>query len=185
MAIRGRVVVGLGYQLLHGRRTKRTQGAQDLVLALESVNDETVDDLGQLVHDEAVPGCDVRNVLRKQRIERSEVLAHVAVGRTDDDRRALHDVIAREEQLLFFEQIAELVGRVSRRVQHSERATGRRDPLTVSQGCVRLKRSVRLWDLVRVDGTLDFIQSRGLPRGNGFVNQVDRVPNPRVEGIAK
>src|SRR6185369_15083490 len=50
VAIQGRVVVDLGYQLLHGRRTERAQGAQDLVLALEPVNDQTVDDLGQLVH---------------------------------------------------------------------------------------------------------------------------------------
>ena len=43
VAIQGRVVVGLGYQLLHGRRTERAQGAQDLVLALEPVNDHETD----------------------------------------------------------------------------------------------------------------------------------------------
>jgi hypothetical protein len=63
--------------------------------------------------------------------QRSQVGRHVAVGRVDDDGGALHHVVAGEQRLLFFQQVAQVVGRMARRVDDAQRAAGpssRRSP---------------------------------------------------------
>src|SRR5205814_823438 len=79
------------------RLAQLLQRRDHLALAGEPVRDETADLLVRRADEIAVAGRDDGEVLREQHLERGDVSAHVAVGRVDHHRRALHDVIAGEQ----------------------------------------------------------------------------------------
>ena len=81
------------------------------------------------------PGASQSRSQREQRAQRREVGAHVAVGRVDDDGRALHHVVAGEERLLFLEQVAEVIRRVARACgsRAASMPSAERDPLAAVQ----------------------------------------------------
>ena len=53
-----------------------------------------------------------------QAVERIQVGAHVAVRRVDHGGAAVEDVVAAEQQTVFEQQQAQVVGRVAGRVDH-------------------------------------------------------------------
>ena len=76
-----------------------------------------------------------------QQVQRGQVIVHVAVGRVDHRGAAVEDVVAAEQQSVFEQHQADMVGRVAGRVQHQQ---GVRDAflaelqaLAVGQGAVR------------------------------------------------
>ncbi len=69
----------------------------------------------------SVRGQDELEGLARESLERVDVGAHVAVGRIDHGRRAVENVIAREQQPVFLEQQADVVFGMSRRMQHAQR----------------------------------------------------------------
>ena len=85
---------------------------------------QSLDNLVRSFHQETVARCEPLNVFLIEPLERGEIVRHVAIGRIDHDGRALHDVVAGEQQVLLFEQEAELVRCVARRVQHAQGRTG-------------------------------------------------------------
>ena len=93
--------------------------------------------------DAAVPGGDGVEVQTEQAVERCQVLGHVAVGRADHDRRALHDVVAREQQPLLVEEVAEVVGRVAGRVDGGEGEARTLDTIAVGETTVGLEAVAR------------------------------------------
>src|SRR5690606_40059821 len=69
-------------------------------------------------------------------LERRQVGGHVAVRWADDLRRSLHEVVAGEQGALLVEEVAEVVGRVARRVDGGEEELGRLDDVADGQRAV-------------------------------------------------
>ena len=128
---RGRIGVDLGHQFVQRRAVGRSTASTTLRFAPQPMRDDPPDLAMRRADQVAVPRRDDRDVARQQRFERGEVGAHVAVGRIDDHRRALHHVIAGEQHLRFLEQVAQVVGRVPRRVQRAQRDARDAQPLVV------------------------------------------------------
>jgi hypothetical protein len=123
--------VHLGHQFLAGGALVPRERVEHAALAPQPVPDEVADLAVRVADEVAVPRRDDREFPREQRLERREIRAHVAVRRIDDHRRALHDVVAGEEHLRVFEQVAQVIRRVPRRVQRGERDAGDREALAV------------------------------------------------------
>ena len=68
----------------------------------------------------AVSRRDDREVLGQQPLERVQVGAHVAVGRIDHHRRALHHVVAGEQHLRLLEQVAHVIRGVAGGVDYPQ-----------------------------------------------------------------
>jgi hypothetical protein len=97
-------------------------GGDDLGLARQAVALELGDGGARLAQHMAVRGQDELHAVFGagcvEPVERVEVVGHVAVGRVDDGRAAVEDVVAAEQQAVFPQQQAQVVGRVARRVHH-------------------------------------------------------------------
>ncbi len=74
---------------------------------------------GGVLDERAVPRRDGRDrrVQGEEPAQARQVLGHVPVGRGDDHRRPLHDVVPGEEHALLDEQPAQVVRGVARGVQ--------------------------------------------------------------------
>ncbi|MNL66897.1 hypothetical protein D3C87_1914300 [compost metagenome] len=55
---------------------------------------------------------------RMKPVQRIQVVGHVAVRRVDHRGAAVQDVIAAEQQIVFFQHQAQVVGRMAGRVDH-------------------------------------------------------------------
>ncbi|MNT51339.1 hypothetical protein D3C72_1883010 [compost metagenome] len=164
---RRHVVIDAHNQLADRCWAQFAQRAGNLGFTLQSVPDQDADGVLRACDQEAVPRCQPVEVFLLQRGQRIEVGAHVAVGRADDDGRALHHVVAGEERLLFFEQVAQVVRRVAGRVAHAQGAVvGERDALAVSE--FALRREGRVLPLARGRGAAHHGGVGGsLQRGGG------------------
>ena len=103
---------------------------------------EVLVDLGERLLDEvAVAGSDGAKARAPclEPLELLEVGGHVAVGRTDHDGGALHDVVAGEEHPLLLQQVAQVVRRVAGRVHGAEDELGGLDGVAVGQGPIDLE----------------------------------------------
>ena len=118
----GDVAVDLCEELVDRALAAARQGVGHPLVAAETMGDEGVDHVGDVVHQAAVPraeGADRRHLVAHTG-EAVEVLVQVAVGRADDDGRAVHHVVAGQQQRMLLDQPAEVVGRVARRVQRTQ-----------------------------------------------------------------
>ena len=95
-----------------------------LGLALQAVRDRLAHHVVRPVDQEAVSRREPLEVFVEQQAQRLQVGLHVAVGRVDHHRRALHQMVAGEQQLLLLQQIAQMVRRMARRVDHAQRRVG-------------------------------------------------------------
>ena len=90
-----------------------------LGLARQSVGLELGDLMARKAQHIAVGGQDVANAAleaqRVQLIQRSQVINHVAVWRTDHGGAAVQDVVAAEQQRILFQQKTQVVGRMAGR----------------------------------------------------------------------
>ena len=60
----------------------------------------------------------------QQGVQRIQIVGHVAIGRVDHCGAAVQDVVAREQQTIFHQQQAKVVGGVARCVHHLQRMFG-------------------------------------------------------------
>ena len=92
------------------------------LVAAEPVGHQRVDHVGHVVHEAAVPRGQRGNgrLGVAQPGQAGQVLMQVAVGRTDDHRRAVHDVVAGEQQRMLLDQPAQVVRGVAGRVQRTQ-----------------------------------------------------------------
>ena len=106
-------------------------GAGDFGLALQTVRFEAANHIagikgltGQVAQDIPMGGQDQTNVVAgascQQFVQRVQVAAHVAVGRADDGGAAIEHMVAAEQQAVFFQHQAQVVGRVARRVDGAQ-----------------------------------------------------------------
>ena len=72
-----------------------------------------------------------------QQVERVQVVCHVAIGRVDDGGAAVQDMVAREQQAVFDQHQAQVVGRMAGCVQHLQGVLGQLELLAMGQGPVR------------------------------------------------
>ncbi len=114
-------------QAVDGGRALPLEGGEDGGLALDPVGDVVLEDGLRVLDDVAVARCDLAQAHAAHPLERVEVGGHVAVGRTDHHRRALHDVVAGEERVLLLELVAEVVRRVAGGVDGGEAELRRLD----------------------------------------------------------
>ena len=136
---RRHVVVDERQQLVEARLAELRERVAHLALALQAVLHQAPHLLVRLADEIAVPGSDDREVFAEQQLERGEVGAHVAVGRIDDDGRALHHVVAGEEHARLFQQVAEVVRGMARRMDGAQRDARERDALAVCKHVVGLE----------------------------------------------
>jgi len=59
-------------------------------------------------------------IARAQLVERSHIVAHIAIGRPNHCGGPCHDMIAREEQLLFLQRKAQMIGGMAGREECGE-----------------------------------------------------------------
>lgn len=113
----------------HGEAIPRREGVEDLLLALAPMG-EVLAELGRaVVDDRTMGGVDAGRPLLEQALEGRHVVAEIARLGGDDRRADAEHVVAAEERALLLEQEAEVVGRVSGRVDRAERcALGPHDP---------------------------------------------------------
>ena len=119
----GDVAVDLGQQLVDGAVSAPGQRGRHTLVAAEPMGDERVDHVGHMVHEAAVPRGQRgdRRLGVAQPGQAGQIQVQVAVGRTDDHCRAVHDVVTGEQQRILLDQPAQVVRGVARRVQRAER----------------------------------------------------------------
>ena len=105
--------------------------------AAQAVGNQAAQHVVRPGHQKTVAGRQPVQLDTQQSAQRRQIRGHVAVGRVDDDGGALHHVVAGEQRAFFFKQVTQVVGRVARRVQHTQRAAlagaGQGDAITVLQ----------------------------------------------------
>ena len=69
----------------------------------------------RLLHKPTVAGSKIAQVTILQRSERAQIVSHIAIGRKNHRSRALKDMISREQQFLFGQQTADVVGHMTGR----------------------------------------------------------------------
>ena len=99
----GHVAVHLREQLIHSDIGRLTERRNDLCFAIHPVLDRLADDCSGLGHQEPMAGCQPKQLLLQQGAERLQVAGHVAVGRVNDDCRALNQMITSDQYTLFFQ----------------------------------------------------------------------------------
>ena len=71
-----------------------------------------------------------------QQIQRLQVVRHVAIGRRNDGGAAVKNMVAAKEQAVFFEQDAQMIGRMPRRVNKAQGVLRLRSRGGQHKGCV-------------------------------------------------
>ena len=113
------------------------QHLEDLPLTRPAMLQVLVDLRLGLVDDVAVAGRDARHPPLLELLERRDVLGHVAASSGVHDReRAVEDDVAGEQDALLLEQEADVVGRVTGRVDDLEPELGSLDAVAVDDGAV-------------------------------------------------
>jgi hypothetical protein len=107
---------------VHDPAARRADGHH--LLARHPVRHVLVDLRPRVTDELAVAGRDRLDPHGSEAIELREVGAHVAVGRGDDHRGPLHDVVTREQQPLLLQPEAEVVRRVAGGVERGEPELG-------------------------------------------------------------
>ena len=136
------VVVDARHEHVDRHATGAAQPLDDLRFALQAMCDQARDFGLRVLDHRSVAGRDARHRLALQPRERIEVLLHVAVRRSDHDRRALHDVIAREQQAGAFEQVTKVIRRVAGRMNRAQLEISDGNDIAVvehvgrSEGCI-------------------------------------------------
>ena len=135
----GHVVINARHQVIQGRRC-RSQRRPHLGLTLQAVRDQAAQHVVRPRDQKAVTRRQPVQVHLKQVGQRLQVGHHVAIGRVDDHGGPLHHMVAGEQQLLFLQQVAQVVGRVARGVDDAQRDTvGQHQLFTVLQFALRLE----------------------------------------------
>ena len=124
----GDVAVDLGEELVDRALATARQGVRHPLVTAETMSDEGVDHLGDVIHEAAVPRAESSD--RRHFVAHTgqavEVLVQIAVGRADDNGGAVHDVVPGQQQRMLLHKPAEVVGRVARRVQRTQGELRRR-----------------------------------------------------------
>ena len=140
---RWHVVVRLGDPVVHRAIGVGLHHGEHLGFARQAVFFQAGDDGARAAQHVAVGGQDearfVRGAGGVELVERIEIGRHVAIGRVDDGGAAVQDVVAAEQQAVFFEQQAQVVGRVAGRVDDAQgmgdlalrRLSSKREQLTI------------------------------------------------------
>ena len=116
----GDVAVDLGEQLVDGPVSARRRARPPTALVTaQPMGDQRVDDVGHVVHEAPVTRSERAHGrhLVAHTGQAVQVLVQVAVGRPDDHRRAVHDVVTGQQQCVLLDQPAQVVRGVARRVQ--------------------------------------------------------------------
>ena len=110
------------YPFLQRAARQRLHGGQHLGFARQPVCLQVRDGAARVAQHVAVCRQDELHAVRLagsvQRVERIEVVGHVAVGRVNDGGAAVQHMVAAEQQGVFHQQQAQVVGRVARGVDH-------------------------------------------------------------------
>ncbi len=164
----GDVAVRVRQQLVHRRTTPAGEGGGHLLVAVHAVGHQRVDHIGDVVHHPAVAraeGAPRRTVVPHGQ-EARQVLVQVAVRGSDDDGRAVHHVVTRQQQRVLLDRPAEMVRGVTRGVHRPQGETA----------CVELEARagalVGLEALPRTEADQRGAGDRGECRGSGGVVHV-------------
>ena len=114
----GDVAVDHGQKLVDRPVAPPGEGGGDGLVAPQTVGHQGVDDLGHMVHQSPVTRCQGADGRHRvaQAGQAGQVLVEVPVGRADHHGRAVHDVVAREEERVLLDEPAQVVRGVARRV---------------------------------------------------------------------
>ena len=128
----GYIVIGQFDPIVHGGLRVRLHDAQNFGFTLEPMRFE-VGNAGagikglvpQVAQHITVRGQDEFDVILLTRgsqfVQRGEVVVHVAVGRIHDGGAAVQDMVAAQEQPVFFQHQTQVIGCMAGRVHHAQR----------------------------------------------------------------